>query len=159
MPIVLNEAPPACKLRGSHMEPSFEPVAHDPDGLADLARSRLLRDWISDHGQVIGKAAARRLGAAIVPERPHHLEVVLAPGNDPSITMFGAEHCLRDRVVQGHERGSKARERPVDDVVVHERCRSLACAAQDAQEDGEFVLLALEVDIEGDGALRRPRAA
>ena len=56
VPVVLDQAFPALLLPDGQREPLFQPVAQDPDRLADVAGRRLLGHGVANGRQVVGNS-------------------------------------------------------------------------------------------------------
>ena len=94
----------------------------------------------------------------LVPQGPHDVEVVLAPGHDAPVAVLGPADDVLDAVVEREVARHEAREHLVDHVLLDEWAGAPA-AAVDAEEDGRLVLPALEVDVQRAERLGRGRAA
>lgn len=114
-------------------EPALQPRTEGPDRLADVAAGRLLGHAVVDEGQVVDQAPALGPIAVVEPlapalgdgpgvgeprlepgdqsrilvaQRPHDVELGLAPGDDPAVAVLGPPDDLLDGVVK---RGGRTR--------------------------------------------------
>ena len=78
---------------------------------------------------------------------------MLAPGDDPSITVFGAQDDDLDGLPEPTHLWTHRLEVGVDDHLEHVGFGAPAAVAEDAQEDRGLVLLTLEVDVQGTACL------
>ena len=142
VPVVLKEPTPPPLLRLGQWASALQPGAERPDSLADVPGASVWRNRVADQRKVADQLPVPRLLSGMEPVRPqprnaqgvgvpalepgdelrviptqppYHLEVVLAPGDDPSITVFGAQDDDLDGLPEPAHAGTRRLEVGVDD--------------------------------------------